>query len=221
MGSNTATAMIIMAHPDDSFIFAHNIRKLMPMFQWLDICVTHTATSTRGREFKNAAKVMGSTPLLLGYEDDMYKPLERRLLQDEIMSLMLKYRPQMIVTHNSNGEYGHGHHLDVHHAVVDAVNTLKVTNTVIPIPIIVPSLNNGIADFITVGESKSQSDCLSIYEREMYMISNFDLYSEGYKFENLKDSPDQIRFKKLADYIDPHSVIYQPQQVINVDTTHA
>ena len=220
MELKTTTAMIIMAHPDDSFIFAHNIRKALPMFQWLDVCVTYTDNSVRGKEFKQAAKSMGSTPLLLGYEDDMYTPLDHNRLVRDITSNILKFKPAVIVTHNSKGEYGHGHHVGVHYAVIDAVNSLKATFTDLTIPLIVPSLNAGVADFITVGTAKAESPCLDIYEREMYMIANFDLYSEGYCFANIMDDH-AMRHKQLVDYISPQSILYNAQQVINVDDTHA
>jgi LmbE family N-acetylglucosaminyl deacetylase len=220
MELKTTTAMIIMAHPDDSFIFAHNIRKALPMFQWLDVCVTYESCEERGREFKSAAKAMKSTPLLLGFDDDMYTPLDHNKLVRTITDSILKFKPAIIVTHNAKGEYGHGHHIGVYRAVIDAVNSLKATFNDLTIPLIVPSLNAGIADFITVGTDKSQSPCLDYYAREMYMIANFDLYSEGYCFANIMDDH-AMRHKQLVDYISPQSIIYNPQQVINVDDTHA
>lgn len=164
--------LIVTAHPDDSFIFAHNIRKSEPNIDWNDCVATYTLESARGIEFLKACAIMQSVPIFLGLPDT------DEHLKFEFLNLDLK-RYSTIITHNINGEYGNKHHKDVHNWVMSMVasqNWLENASN----RLLVFAQNYKAADLTYTDEQKLKSPCLDIYARESYIMYNFDLINEGF-----------------------------------------
>lgn len=109
-------ALVVVAHPDDETIFMGGYILKNPDWRWTVISVTHSLESVRGREFKKACERLGATPLMMGQEDAFEKSLDGNSIEIYLRGI----EPQsfdMVFTHNQHGEYGHPHHITVHHAV--------------------------------------------------------------------------------------------------------
>lgn len=172
-------ALIVMAHPDDSFIFAHNIRQVTPQIEWHDLCATYGHRTARGKEFLAACKVMKSRGIQYGLDDDYQGALTGDLFQlyNDLHSTLLNGQYNYVVTHNPNGEYGHRHHRELHKQVMLAWAALPAPQRP---TVLVPAFNYKLPDFTLFSEKKQSSKCLQIYEREMYMIGNFDMIAESF-----------------------------------------
>ncbi len=171
-------ALIVMAHPDDSFIFGHNIRQATPHIEWHDLCATYGHRTARGKEFLAACKVLKSRGIQLALDDDYQGTLtEDTALLVENIYQQLHNGYNYLVTHNPNGEYGHRHHRELHKHTMLAWSMLPVKERP---SVLVPAFNYKVPDFTLYSETKAKSKCLQIYEREMYMIGNFDLIAESF-----------------------------------------
>jgi LmbE family N-acetylglucosaminyl deacetylase len=160
--------LVLVAHPDDEFIFAHNLITQNPEVKWTIACATYSALTQRGREFSQSCKKLGAQPFYFGFEDDPYTPLK---FDFKVLRRFLAPF-DTIVTHNPVGEYGHRHHIDC----FQAVKKCRRAGTVV----YVFAHNYSLPDFIVVDQMKRQSPIRKIYEREEYIIRHFDLITEGF-----------------------------------------
>jgi len=173
----TPKGLIVTAHPDDSFIFAYYIRQMNPHIEWHDAVATYDERTARGKEFIEAARLMHSKPYCIGLEDKYQHGLDVNKLDKEITKLFKDIRPHFVITHNSVGEYGHRHHTDVHHTVKACMMGLKTA------ALLTFSHSKAPPDLIYVGTSKPKSPVMKVYERELYMIGNFDPHLESFIIE--------------------------------------
>jgi len=113
--------VMIVAHPDDEMIWggAHLIED-----DYLVVCITCGNKKTRLKEFKKVMEETGDSYITLGYPDktdgeindwnkfykDIYKDVEIILGSNDW---------NLIVTHNSVGEYGHIQHVKTNNIVTD------------------------------------------------------------------------------------------------------
>lgn len=108
----------VVAHPDDCVIFAWPVIQYLSGHDWSIIYLTYSQQNDRAREMKNFWKKRNVNTVFLGYTDD-YRDIEsNRLSFDSVQAAQdLLYHCRnfdLIVTHNSDGEYGHPHHRFVH-----------------------------------------------------------------------------------------------------------
>lgn len=125
-------AMAIVAHPDDCVIFAWPFIESHPEFAWDIVYLTYRCTDPRGIEIRAYWDKRNIHTHFLGFEDD-YRDLELNELTRwhglhaaaEICLTVNRSKPDLILTHNEDGDYGHIHHRVVHQACTD-INTPKV-----------------------------------------------------------------------------------------------
>ena len=115
--------LLFVAHPDDDAIFAAALQQRLRPAQWTIVYLTHTANSERGVEAQSWQSHLGTSServRFLGFEDNPKDwqrkicSLEEQATTDALRALGLA--PQLVVTHNERGEYGHPHHRLVHRA---------------------------------------------------------------------------------------------------------
>ncbi len=92
-------ALLLVAHPDDELLFAGQLMISNPEWDWTPVCLT------AGR------RPYGKS---LGFPDEW-----RILSRSEYVAWRaavdgLGLTPDLVVTHNQMGEYGHPHHMAVH-----------------------------------------------------------------------------------------------------------
>lgn len=112
--------MLLVAHPDDEFLFFGG---LIPWYvsQGRHVLVVYMTCrdSTRRAELLNGLWTAGvrEYPLIGGFRDRSTRTLERMYdawTRQEVDGFLIKlirhYRPDVLVTHDVSGEYGHGAH---------------------------------------------------------------------------------------------------------------
>jgi LmbE family N-acetylglucosaminyl deacetylase len=115
-------AMALVAHPDDCVIFAYSYMHHHPEYSWTVCYLTYTESDPRGKEFAKFWHDRNVAVKFLGHADvwntEKNCPGEididcatrdiQQVIQDQ----------DLLLTHNADGEYGHPHHVIVHHATL-------------------------------------------------------------------------------------------------------
>ena len=126
--------LVIATHPDDDVLFMGAIVPLYGVTRGLSGTIVYTAT--RGIRYRcdealNGAWAMGlrNHPLFAGFPNLLPKEQYRRgkefsvdALTAYYVSILRRYKPEVVVTHDERGEYGHWQHINVSRAVRDAVS---------------------------------------------------------------------------------------------------
>lgn len=104
--------VIVVAHPDDEAIWCASLPLRFKDYNWFIICVSAPIKGVdRGNKFYDSCKILGAessseyAPL---YDAGMHIPLAIDRLNLDLE------RFDHIFTHNSEGEYGHPHHIQVY-----------------------------------------------------------------------------------------------------------
>lgn len=112
--------LMIVAHPDDESIFGGNA--LLSEKGWRVLCLTGGDDEVRSKEFKNAMVLAGVDVFdIWDYEDSLDKPFNSSEIIKKINDILSQNLYKKIITHNSQGEYGHIQHLSLHNIVKDLV----------------------------------------------------------------------------------------------------
>jgi hypothetical protein len=115
-------AYAVVAHPDDCLIFAKCFIDNFD-FDWTIVYLTYNATDNRAVEVSKYWLSRNVKVNFLGFVD-MYYDLETDKLNywNEELAInqlhMYSAAAELILTHNSQGEYGHIHHKIVHKAMM-------------------------------------------------------------------------------------------------------
>jgi LmbE family N-acetylglucosaminyl deacetylase len=147
--------LVVAAHPDDESVFcggaiANYASEGHDVFILLTtrgeggetgeppLCTPAELGTVREREAQTAAAALGARDVLflpfqdppVGPDDTLY-PINSTLEEfaTTIASVMLELRPDIVLTHGSNGEYGHPQHVFTHKAVFAAIKQLQHIGT--------------------------------------------------------------------------------------------
>lgn len=103
--------LCIVAHPDDESMWFGGLILSTPQIDWTVIaCSIPRRDPIRAFKFYDACALLGAQGRVLPFvEGDMGSPLNLSLLNLEAA--------EVVATHNSRGEYGHPHHMQVHEKV--------------------------------------------------------------------------------------------------------
>ena len=122
---NVGKALAVVAHPDDCVIFALPFIEHHSQFQWHIVYLTYTMIDPRAQEVAEFWAQRNITTEFLGFVDDFqdqrtqkfnfWDPVEA---ERNIHRAVNTAQPDLVLTHNQDGDYGHIHHKLVHNAVV-------------------------------------------------------------------------------------------------------
>lgn len=115
-------AICMVAHPDDCVIFGYSYIYNHSDWDWTVAYLTYTADSDRGRELLEFWQRRGVATCFLGYEDNPQDYQNNALLTWNPVQALNSVQQQVrgfdiVLTHGSEGDYGHVHHQLVHEAV--------------------------------------------------------------------------------------------------------
>ena len=124
--------LIVAMHPDDDVLFMSAIIPLYTVEQGREGTIFYTATRERVRkdEAQNGAWIMGlrKAPILGTFPDigpSYYQKYKNSFQQKDVVKFLVglfrQYRPEVVFSHDLNGEYGHWQHKLLAHAVQEAV----------------------------------------------------------------------------------------------------
>jgi len=116
-----ADMLVLSAHPDDELIFFGGTIPTYAVERGMDVVVAYMTYSntTRRSELLNGLWSMGMRqyPVIGDFYDsysskleDAYKRWRKNDTRMFVTELLRKYKPEVVVTHDVNGEYGHGAH---------------------------------------------------------------------------------------------------------------
>jgi hypothetical protein len=162
--------LVVVAHPDDEFLFAHNLVKQELDIDWTILCITHAPDSDRGQKFSSSCMLIGATPEYLCLEDISGKHLDFSLIEYPGITRFFKTF-DMVYTHNKLGEYGNIHHQDCYRWVtVNYSGELWVF-----------AYNYKISEVTYQDDTKPVSSILSsVYHEEAEFLKTFNLVIEGF-----------------------------------------
>ncbi len=116
--------LLVISHPDDDAIFAGALQRRLAAHAWSVVCLTAAIDSPRGRELLRWQGELGTPLERLHFLAEVDDPDDYRSGRCSIGSAAvteglraLALAPELVVTHNAQGEYGHPHHALVHAAV--------------------------------------------------------------------------------------------------------
>ena len=134
-----ADIMFISTHPDDELIFFGGAIPTYDTEMNRDVVVAYLtrSNSTRSSELLNGLWYMGvrNYPVIGEFGDKMYKTAEKsyahagsgseargkNIVNEWFVELYRKYKPEVVVTHDIDGEYGHSMHMMVSDAAYNAI----------------------------------------------------------------------------------------------------
>lgn len=100
---------VVVAHPDDETLFAGGFLARHGRGSTVICCTTPMRDPIRIEKFLNACKVYGANPQIeTAMDGGQDRPISLNLNLDAF---------DFVLTHNQWGEYGHPHHVAVHHHV--------------------------------------------------------------------------------------------------------
>jgi LmbE family N-acetylglucosaminyl deacetylase len=140
---NAGKALVAVAHPDDCVIFALPIIEHLDQYQWHIVYLTYHEHDPRALEVAAFWTKRNVSTQFLGFVDDYQDQQTQHLnfwhridAEQAIGHAVAEYLPDLIVTHNADGDYGHIHHCVVHDAVskinipqIYFASTFNVTDT--------------------------------------------------------------------------------------------
>lgn len=128
------TGLIIIAHPDDETIWLSGVIMLNPKINWTVLCLSRAADADRAPKFARVAKKLNFKFFQENLDDLETLPFQKhvKLAKELIRKNIGKTEFDFIITHGTNGEYGHRDHKSIHEAVADlAARGVLKTKTVL------------------------------------------------------------------------------------------
>ena len=119
---------VIVAHPDDETLWAGGLILENPLNDWFIVCLCRASDKERSARFKNALVLLKAQGAMGDLDDGPNQhPLDEKELEAEILRLLPGTHFDLILTHDSAGEYTkHLRHEEVNKAVVTLWHNEKI-----------------------------------------------------------------------------------------------
>ena len=99
---------LIVAHPDDETLWAGGTILSHPEWDCFVVCLCRVSDADRAPKFYRALKVLNAKGIMGDLDDGPEQlPLDVKLLEDTILKLLPQQDFDLLITHDSHGEYTH------------------------------------------------------------------------------------------------------------------
>jgi LmbE family N-acetylglucosaminyl deacetylase len=86
------------------------------------LATPETLAAVREDELRTACELLGfAEPIFLRYPDGAVSTVDPDRLRDDVVSLVRRHRPRVVLTFDANGGYGHPDHIAIHRATLAAL----------------------------------------------------------------------------------------------------
>jgi LmbE family N-acetylglucosaminyl deacetylase len=131
--------LLIFAHPDDeSFVAAGLSRRCADAGAHValvtatrgeagsrgdpPLCTEEELPAWRESELREAAAILGIADIhLLGYHDKQLTDAPSGIIREQLVEIVRRHRPQVVITYDPNGGHGHADHVAISRFTMDAV----------------------------------------------------------------------------------------------------
>jgi LmbE family N-acetylglucosaminyl deacetylase len=126
--STTKTVVIIVAHPDDETLWAGGTILSHPSWKCFIVCLCRGSDPDRAPKFYKTLQILQAEGTMGDLNDDPEQdPLEQNEVEKAIMLLLPSTHFDLIITHNSKGEYTkHLRHEETNKAVMALWHSGKI-----------------------------------------------------------------------------------------------
>lgn len=105
--------VLFISHPDDEILFFSN--ELIQSDGWLIVCITNGSNKIRLKEFIFSMNEIKANYQIWDFPDGLNTKWDEKKLTNKIIGILnLKDEWKKVMTHNSEGEYGHYQHKQLH-----------------------------------------------------------------------------------------------------------
>ncbi|MDD4993901.1 MAG: PIG-L family deacetylase [Paludibacter sp.] len=120
---------VIVAHPDDETLWAGGTMLSHPYNKWFVVCLCRASDTERSKRFYKALKLLKAGGIMGDLDDGPEQhPLAEKDVEKEILRLLPTTHFDLILTHNSTGEYtSHLRHVEVNEAVTTLWHKEKIS----------------------------------------------------------------------------------------------
>ncbi|MEI8361108.1 MAG: PIG-L family deacetylase [bacterium] len=126
--SQQKCGLVIVAHPDDETIWLSGIIMLNPKIDWTILCLSRSNDEDRAPKFALVAKKLNCHFFQENLDDLELLPYKTHVkMAKQLILKHIKNKPfDFVITHGTNGEYGHRDHKSIHEAVNDLMIHQKI-----------------------------------------------------------------------------------------------
>jgi LmbE family N-acetylglucosaminyl deacetylase len=113
--------LVIVAHPDDETIWLSGTVMLNPKIDWTILCLCRASDPDRAPKYFRILKALGAKGSIEDLDDLDRWPFQKHVQEckRQIKKHTTGLEFDFVITHGTNGEYGHRDHKSVHEAVYD------------------------------------------------------------------------------------------------------
>ena len=126
---NSKSIAVIVAHPDDETLWAGGTILKHKFNKWYIVCLCRASDKERSERFHNTLKLLNAEGIMGDLDDgpDQH-PLDEDLVEEEILRILPTTHFDLIITHNSTGEYTrHLRHEEINKAVITLWHNGKIS----------------------------------------------------------------------------------------------
>ncbi len=172
---------VVTSHPDDESLFCGGLlTTICGTSELMMVCMSAAKqpgdAAAREAFFRRVCEILESRPVTTGFRDARHvwsspdllmrdRPQQIAAMQELLESLRVSFQPDVVVTHNQRGEYGHCYHRVVHRVCCRVFDPAKLYFIAAGMPA------NGAQRIVVrydAGKKKQLLDCYPTFDSALF-----------------------------------------------------